>query len=41
MAMIALLMEAVSTYAKSVTSTRLHGAKFQRTVIFIFAAART
>jgi hypothetical protein len=34
-------MEAASTPEALVTSTRLHGAAFQKTTIFILAAVRT
>jgi hypothetical protein len=38
---IALMMEAASTFETSVTSTRLHGGTSQQTFIFIIAAVRT
>jgi hypothetical protein len=38
---IALMVEAASTSETSVTSTRLHGATTQKTLIFILAAMRT
>jgi hypothetical protein len=40
-AIIALMMEAVSTSETSVSFYRLHGVTTQKTAIFIFAAVRT